>query len=89
MPIGGFNGSDPAPTLEEFQQLVAAGKIHWFIAGSTFGFQMGGSDEARAIASWVESTYASQTVDYVTMYDLTGPQTGPDAFARVTTGSSG
>lgn len=89
MPIGGFNGSDPSPTLEEFQQLVAAGKIHWFIAGGTFGPQMGGSDEARAITSWVESTYASQTVDYVTMYDLTGPQTGPDAFARDTTGSSG
>ena len=89
MPIGGFNGSDPSPTLEEFQQLVAAGKIHWFIAGGTFGPQMGGSDEARAITSWVESTYASQTVDYVTMYDLTGPQTGPDAFARETTGSSG
>ncbi len=50
---------------------------------------MGGSDEARAITSWVESTYASQTVDYVTMYDLTGPRTGPDAFARQTTGGSG
>ena len=50
---------------------------------------MGGSDEARAITSWVESTYASQTVDHVTMYDLTGPQTGLDAFARQTTGGSG
>lgn len=88
MPIGGFNGSDPSPTLEEFQQLVAAGKIHWFIAGPAFGSQMGGSDESRAIASWVEATYSSQTVDYVTLYDLTGPQTGPDAFTQVATESS-
>jgi 4-amino-4-deoxy-L-arabinose transferase-like glycosyltransferase len=31
MGIGGFSGSDPAPTLEEFQALVAAGEIHWFV----------------------------------------------------------
>jgi 4-amino-4-deoxy-L-arabinose transferase-like glycosyltransferase len=33
MPIGGFNGSDPSPTLEEFKADVAAGKIHYFIGG--------------------------------------------------------
>jgi hypothetical protein len=33
MAIGGFNGSDPSPTLAQFQQDVADGKIHYFIAG--------------------------------------------------------
>ena len=33
MPIGGFNGSDPSPTLAQFQQYVSDGQIHWFIAG--------------------------------------------------------
>jgi hypothetical protein len=33
MPIGGFNGSDPAPTLARFQQDVREGRIHYFIAG--------------------------------------------------------
>lgn len=33
MALGGFNGSDPSPTLEEFQELVADGEVHWFIAG--------------------------------------------------------
>ncbi|MFE2875600.1 ArnT family glycosyltransferase [Streptomyces roseus] len=32
MPIGGFNGSDPSPTLAGFQEYVRAGKIHYFIA---------------------------------------------------------
>ncbi|RKT05811.1 4-amino-4-deoxy-L-arabinose transferase-like glycosyltransferase [Streptomyces sp. 3211.6] len=32
MPLGGFNGSDPSPTLEQFKAYVKAGKIHWFIA---------------------------------------------------------
>ncbi|MFI5829394.1 glycosyltransferase family 39 protein [Streptomyces sp. NPDC051578] len=31
MPIGGFNGSDPSPTLEQFKAYVKAGRIHWFI----------------------------------------------------------
>ncbi|MBT2404156.1 MULTISPECIES: glycosyltransferase family 39 protein [unclassified Streptomyces] len=34
MPVGGFNGSDPSPTLKQFQEYVKAGKIHWFIGQS-------------------------------------------------------
>src|SRR4029450_1375034 len=38
MAIGGFNGTDPAPPLARFQQWVAEGKVHWFIAsGGGFG----------------------------------------------------
>jgi hypothetical protein len=37
MPIDGINGSDPSPTLEQFQQYVAQGWIHWFSAGSGGG----------------------------------------------------
>ncbi len=33
MAIGGFNGSDPSPTLAQFKEYVADGKIHYFIAG--------------------------------------------------------
>jgi 4-amino-4-deoxy-L-arabinose transferase-like glycosyltransferase len=71
MPIGGFNGSDPSPTLAQFQADVAAGKIHYFIASGGFGGQMGGSQAASQIASWVESNFTSTTVGGVTLYDLT------------------
>ena len=82
MAIGGFNGSDPAPTLAEFKALVQAGKIHWFIGGGGqmswsvggdgggFGNQMGGSQAASQIAEWVSSTFTATTVGNVTMYDL-------------------
>lgn len=44
MAIGGFNGSDPSPTLEQFQQYVQAGKIHWFLGQSgTAGGGQGGA----------------------------------------------
>ncbi len=39
--MGGFGGSDPAPTLSEFKQLVASGKVHYVYvsggSGSTAG----------------------------------------------------
>ena len=34
MAIGGFNGSDPSPTLAQFKQYVADGEIHYFIAAA-------------------------------------------------------
>jgi 4-amino-4-deoxy-L-arabinose transferase-like glycosyltransferase len=73
MPIGGFNGTDPSPTLEEFQQYVEAGEIHWFVQGGGFGRGMAGSDAAGEIADWVTSSFDSVTVDGVTLYDLTQP----------------
>jgi 4-amino-4-deoxy-L-arabinose transferase-like glycosyltransferase len=75
MAIGGFNGSDPSPTLAQFQADVAAGKIHYFLAsgGGGFGggFGGGGSGTASEITSWVESTFPGTTVGGVTVYDLT------------------
>ncbi|WP_446225278.1 glycosyltransferase family 39 protein [Nocardia sp. IBHARD005] len=71
MPIGGFNGTDPSPTLEQFQQYVADGKIHYFVAGGRGG--PGGSSESTssAITAWVTANYTATTVDGVTLYDLT------------------
>ncbi|HEX4058699.1 MAG TPA: glycosyltransferase family 39 protein [Galbitalea sp.] len=70
MPIGGFNGSDPSPTLAEFKADVSAGEIHYFIGGSV-GAANGGSNVSSQIASWVEANFTAQTVDGVTLYDLT------------------
>ena len=75
MAIGGFNGTDPAPTLAQFEKYVSEGKIHYFISGSG-GFGGGGpgggstSDDASQITSWVESHYTAETVGGVTVYDL-------------------
>ena len=75
MAIGGFNGSDPAPTLTQFKQYVAQGLIHYYVAGGGMGgSQMGGSNASSQIASWVSEHYAATTVDSVTIYDLTQPQ---------------
>ena len=57
MAIGGFNGSDPSPTLAEFQQHVADGEIHWFIAGGGMGGGPSASGSTSTeIATWVAAT---------------------------------
>jgi 4-amino-4-deoxy-L-arabinose transferase-like glycosyltransferase len=76
MAIGGFNGSDPSPTLAQFKQYVADGEIHYFIAGSG-GFGGGGGmspsgSGSSSISSWVAATFTARTVDGVTVYDLSG-----------------
>ena len=70
MAIGGFNGSDPDPTLAQFEKLVAEGKIHYFIAGSV-GTPNGGSNASSEISTWVSSHYTAVTIGGVTLYDLT------------------
>jgi 4-amino-4-deoxy-L-arabinose transferase-like glycosyltransferase len=73
MAIGGFNGTDPSPTLAEFQQYVAAGKIHYFLSGGTGGGAgTGGSAAAQEIVNWVAQNYTASTVDNTTVYDLSG-----------------
>ncbi|MGW7634173.1 ArnT family glycosyltransferase [Streptomyces decoyicus] len=70
MAIGGFNGSDPSPTLAQFKAQVADGKIHYFIAGGRGG-PGGGQGGSSKITSWVTKTFKKVTVGSATFYDLT------------------
>ncbi|WP_297645007.1 glycosyltransferase family 39 protein [Pseudonocardia sp.] len=71
MALGGFNGTDPAPTPAQFQQMVAQHEVHWFVGGTgPGGTASGGSDDAQEIAQWVQSTFTATTVGGTTLYDL-------------------
>ncbi len=74
MAIGGFNGTDPSPTLAQFKEYVAEGEIHYFIGGGTGG-GTGGDDSGTAsqITSWVEAHFKEVTAGSATFYDLTQP----------------
>jgi 4-amino-4-deoxy-L-arabinose transferase-like glycosyltransferase len=70
MGIGGWSGSDAAPTLAAFTAYVAAGEVRYFIAGGGGGGGAGGQGN-NEITTWVTSTFASTTVGSATVYDLT------------------
>jgi 4-amino-4-deoxy-L-arabinose transferase-like glycosyltransferase len=67
--IGGWSGGDPAPTLAEFQEYVAEGRIAYYVTGGMGGGGMGGNSD---IAQWVADNYTSQTIGNSTVYDLRG-----------------
>ena len=71
MAIGGFNGTDPWPTLAVFKQLVASHEIHYYVGQGSQSF--GGGRGSSAIASWVAAHFTKQTVGGQTVYDLTKP----------------
>ncbi|MGZ2360163.1 glycosyltransferase family 39 protein [Streptomyces sp. 372A] len=75
MAIGGFNGSDPSPTLAQFKKYVEDGRVHYFVPGGMGGGGMGGSGTASQISSWVEETFTEVTAGSATFYDLTRPKT--------------
>jgi 4-amino-4-deoxy-L-arabinose transferase-like glycosyltransferase len=77
--IGGFTGSDNAPTLAQFEKWVAEGKIRYFVAG---GGGMGGGNTgggnggaASQISQWVAQHYTATTVGGSTVYDLSKAST--------------
>jgi len=72
MAIGGFNGTDPAPTLAQFEKLVSEHQIHYFVGQNQASFG-GGTGDAAQITSWVEKHFTSQTIAGITVYNLTSP----------------
>ena len=78
MAIGGFNGSDPSPTLAQFKEYVADGEIHYFIGGGEGGGggrgggATAGGSTSTEISSWVTANFTSENVDGVTVFDLSG-----------------
>ena len=72
MAIGGFNGTDPWPTLAAFEKLVAEHKVHYYVGQG--GESFGGGQGSSAIATWVAAHFTSQTVGGQTVYDLTKPK---------------
>ncbi|WP_406837938.1 ArnT family glycosyltransferase [Streptomyces sp. AHU1] len=85
MAIGGFNGTDPSPTLAQFKKYVTDGRIHYFISGGGMGgggtgggmgggSASGGSSTSSQISSWVTANFKKVTVGSATFYDLTQPK---------------
>jgi hypothetical protein len=68
--IGGFSGTDDAPTLAQFKAWVAEGKIGYYISGGQGGGG-GSSSAASEIQAWVTANYKATTVGSSTVYKLT------------------
>lgn len=73
MALGGFNGTDPSPTLAQFQAYAKSGKIHYVLASSGMSGQSGATTTASQILTWVKANYKLVTIGGTSFYDLTQP----------------
>jgi hypothetical protein len=71
MAIGGFNGTDPWPTLAAFKELVADHEVHYYVGQGSESF--GGGQGSSAISQWVAAHFTNETVGGQTVYNLAKP----------------
>ena len=70
--IGGFSGSDPAPTVSQLAEMVKSGELKYVLVGGQGGGRGGSSD----IATWVQehgTAVTSVTVSSGTLYKVSAP----------------
>jgi hypothetical protein len=75
MAMGGFTGSDPAPTLAELQAMVASGQLRYLIVGGAGGGPGGGNSTLSAIDAWVQANGTVVSSVSSNLYDLAGTVT--------------
>lgn len=78
MAIGGFTGSDPAPSLGQFKADVAAGKVAYYIVERDWRGKAGGwpgiNRNHTGITDWVNATFTVTQVGDDDVYDLSRPK---------------
>jgi 4-amino-4-deoxy-L-arabinose transferase-like glycosyltransferase len=72
MAMGGFTGSDPAPTVEQLQAYVASGELRFVIVGGGGGPSGGSSD----VSAWVAASCTAVTTVSSSLYDCASAVTG-------------
>ncbi len=71
MAMGGFNGSDPTPTLDQLRAYISSGQLRFVLAaGADFGGFGRGFGEVAGIRAWVRESCELVTVTGGTATDL-------------------
>jgi 4-amino-4-deoxy-L-arabinose transferase-like glycosyltransferase len=71
MPLGGFAGSDPSPTLDDFKAKVAAGDICYFVEQEAFLEVQATESASTSVSAWVQANYTAEKLGGTTVYRLT------------------
>lgn len=73
LPVGGFDGTDPSPTLDQFKLLVEEGKVGSLVVQELPPLTLEGKGESALIVRWVRENYAAQATDGAELYLLNQP----------------
>jgi len=72
LPVGGFDGQDPTPTLAAFKKLVASGDVRYVLEGGIRGGSNGDTQTSSQISTWVSANCSIDTTAPATSLYLCG-----------------
>ncbi|OZD55813.1 4-amino-4-deoxy-L-arabinose transferase [Rhodococcus sp. 06-1477-1B] len=75
LPIGGFNGTDAVPTLDEFVSLVQSGQVRYVIEGEQGGGGAGGRGGSSSTSGTTTSSEIREWVGQHCAIDSSAPST--------------
>ncbi len=70
LPLGGFDGKDPFPTLEQFKVLVDGGRVGSVMIQTLPPYTVAGQGEPARIVAWVRDHYTAELVGGAEFYNL-------------------
>ncbi|GGH93209.1 putative glycosyltransferase [Arthrobacter liuii] len=70
MPLGGFAGTDPSPTLQAFKDHVEDGKICYFLPQDEFLATQSKASTVSDISDWVKRHFDLEVINGQGIYDL-------------------
>jgi hypothetical protein len=62
LPLGGFDGTDPFPTLEQFKALVGQGRVGSLVIQNLPPWTLEGRGEAARIVEWVRGHFTAERI---------------------------
>lgn len=68
--IGGFDGTDPYPTLEQFQGLVREGLVSTLVLENLPPLTLEGKGESAKIVEWARTNFQAESVAGVDVFQL-------------------
>lgn len=70
LPIGGFDGTDPFPTLEQFQIMVDSGQVGSLVIQELPPLTLEGRGESARIVEWVRAQYPMEQIGAAQYFNL-------------------
>ena len=71
LPLGGFDGTDPFPTLEQFKVFVMEGRIGSVVIQGLPPLTVEGRGESARIVEWVRQRFVAEDIDGAQYFQLT------------------
>ncbi|WP_427006591.1 ArnT family glycosyltransferase [Pseudarthrobacter sp. H2] len=70
LPLGGFDGTDPFPTLEQFKVLVGQGRVGSVVIQNLPPLTLEGRGESARIVEWVRERFTAERIDSADYFQL-------------------